>query len=216
MTATRRLARLGLAAALLAGAASARASEAVIFSGPAPQAAELARILWPTKQRGAAQGATRSIRLNPDLAPAAAPRPASQVELAAAEPETATDAGYGAAPAPAAQPDTFGFVIRFAYDSAGILPESRPYLDSVGAMLRLPQAGGRQVAIVGHTDAAGSEQYNQALSERRAAAVKAYLAGELDIEAARLKIEGRGETDPLAGSDPYAAQNRRVEFRAQG
>ena len=94
-------------------------------------------------------------------------------------------------------------LIRFAYDSTEILPESRPYLDSVGAMLRLPQAH-------------GSEQYNQVLSERRAATVRTYLASEFDVAPDRLEAKGEGETDPLAGSDPYAAQNRRVEFHAAG
>jgi OOP family OmpA-OmpF porin len=110
--------------------------------------------------------------------------------------------------------DSFGFLIQFGYDSTEILPDSRPYLDSVGAMLRLPEARGKKVVIVGHTDARGSEQYNQALSERRAAAVRSYLTREFDVSPSQIKIEGEGEHDPLSDSDPYDAQNRRVEFRA--
>ncbi len=212
MTATRTILSLGLLAGLLAGTAAAHAGETVIFKGGAPQAADLARILWPTKSKApAAMGATRSIRINADIAPqAAAPRADSGADYAAAEPTTATDADTGSAPAA----DSFGFLIHFAYDSTEILPDSRPYLDSVGAMLRLPETRGKKVTIVGHTDARGSDQYNQALSERRAAAVLAYLKTEFGVSTDRLQIKGEGETDPVHGADPYAAENRRVEFHA--
>ena len=81
-------------------------------------------------------------------------------------------------------------------------------------MLRLPEARDKKVVIVGHTDARGSEQYNQILSERRAAAVRSYLTREFDVSPSQLEIEGEGEHDPLSDNDPYDAQNRRVEFRA--
>ena len=88
MTATRTILSLGLLAGLLAGTASARAGEAVLFKNGAPQAADLARILWPAKKQAqGAMGATRSIRINPDLAPeAAAASPAAHVEYAEAGP----------------------------------------------------------------------------------------------------------------------------------
>lgn len=212
MTATRQIVSLGLLAGLLAGTASAHAGETVIFNGTAPKAAELARILWPAKSRAQGpMGATRSIRINADIAPEApAPRAESGADYAAAEPVTASDAGYEEAP----QADAFGFLIHFAYDSTEILPQSRPYLDSVGAMLRLPEAQGRKVRIVGYTDATGSEQYNQVLSERRAVAVRAYLTREFGVAADRLETTGEGETDPLDSSNPYDAHNRRVEFKA--
>jgi OOP family OmpA-OmpF porin len=134
---------------------------------------------------------------------AQAPRPTVEVDIAAAEPDDRAASG-----------DAFAFQIRFAYDSTEILPESRSYLDSVGAMLRLPEVRGKKVVIVGHADASGSEQYNQVLSERRAATVRTYLTSRFGIAADRLEAQGEGETDPLAGTDPYAAKNRRVEFHA--
>jgi OmpA-OmpF porin, OOP family len=226
MNATRQIVRLGLIAGLLAGTASAQAGDVVMFEGPAPQAAQLARILWPSKQSTTGEtGATRSIRISPAVAqsspalhPAAveveaaepvrpdrvqAPRPTVEVDIAAAEPDDRAASG-----------DAFAFQIRFAYDSTEILPESRSYLDSVGAMLRLPEVRGKKVVIVGHADASGSEQYNQVLSERRAATVRTYLTSRFGIAADRLEAQGEGETDPLAGTDPYAAKNRRVEFHA--
>ncbi len=212
MTATRQILSLGFLAGLLAGTASAQAGETMIFKDSVPQAAELARILWPAKNRAQGPvGATRSIRINPDLAPeAAAAQPAAHVEYTETEATTTTDVGPSSTPVV----DSFGFLIHFAYDSAEILPESRPYLDSVGAMLRLPEAQGRKLKIVGHTDARGSEPYNQALSERRAAAVRSYLKAEFGVAADQLEIMGEGETNPVAGSDPNAAENRRVEFHA--
>src|SRR5918993_494484 len=178
----------------------------MIFKDGVPQAAELARILWPAKNRAQGMmGATRSIRINPDVAPeAAAAQPAAHVEYTETEATTATDVDPNSAPVV----DSFGFLIHFAYDSAEILPKSRPYLDSVGAMLRLPEAQGKKVKIVGHTDARGSEQYNQALSERRAAAVRGYLKAEFGVAADQLEIMGEGETAPVPGADPYAADNR--------
>ena len=83
-------------------------------------------------------------------------------------------------------------------------------------MLRLPQAQGKRVLIVGHTDATGAEVYNQTLSERRAAAVRAYLAGRFGIPPELLLVEGEGKREPLPGLDPRAPQNRRVEFHAAG
>jgi outer membrane protein OmpA-like peptidoglycan-associated protein len=228
MNVTRHIVSLGLIAGLLAGTARAHAGDVVMFEGPAPQAAQLARILWPGKHSTAGEtGTTRSIRIspevgqrNPSLHPAAvnveaadpvrpdraqAPRPTGDVDVAAAEADDQPGSG-----------DAFAFQICFAYDSTEILPESRSYLDSVGAMLRLPEVRGKKVVIVGHADASGSEQYNQALSERRAATVRTYLTSRFGIGADRLEAQGEGETDPLAGTDPYAAKNRRVEFHAAG
>ncbi len=237
MPATRQIVSLGFLAGLLAGTASAYAGEVVMFDGTAPKAAELARILWPTKQHATSPaGATRSIRINQDNGPTASVLHPASVEVDTAEPATASDAepaaaAAGSAPRPAGDVDVaaaeadaehepggdaFAFQIRFAYDSTEILPESRPYLDSVGAMLRLPQARGKKVVIVGHADASGTEQYNQVLSERRAATVRAYLASEFNVAPDRLEAKGEGETDLLAGTDPYAAKNRRVEFHAAG
>jgi outer membrane protein OmpA-like peptidoglycan-associated protein len=70
----------------------------------------------------------------------------------------------------------------------------------------------RNVAIEGYTDSVGSENYNQGLSERRAASVKSYLVGQ-GVDSTRLSASGMGESDPVAGNDSAAGrqQNRRVE-----
>lgn len=80
------------------------------------------------------------------------------------------------------------------------------------------QARGRRVAVEGHTDAIGSEAYNQRLSERRAQTVASALASA-GVEQERLSTRGFGKRYPIApntnpdGSDDPAgrAKNRRVE-----
>ncbi len=71
----------------------------------------------------------------------------------------------------------------------------------------------RRVRIEGHTDSRGTEELNQALSQRRAASVVRWLV-ERDIAEERLTSEGFGESRPVEGNDTRAGRqaNRRVEF----
>lgn len=66
--------------------------------------------------------------------------------------------------------------------------------------------------IEGYTDSRGGDDYNQALSQRRADAVKSYLIGE-GIRSERLTASGKGDSSPVAGNDSASGrqQNRRVE-----
>lgn len=160
-----------------------------IITGPPPAAEELARMLFPER----AQPRTRSIVFaGADRAPAPTVR---------AEPPRQED-GEG-----------FGFLIKFAFDSTDILPDSRPYLDQVGQMLNLPEVAGERILIEGHTDASGSPGYNQHLSERRAAAVKQYLVRNFQVEPDRLSVRGKGENQLLPDRNPRDGMNRRVEFQ---
>lgn len=100
--------------------------------------------------------------------------------------------------------------IRFDFDSATLRPESGPLLDDLAAGLAAADAAA--VTLIGHTSSEGSEDYNQALSKRRAESVAAALA-ERGIDGARLAAEGRGEQEPMAdnASESGRALNRRVE-----
>ena len=108
--------------------------------------------------------------------------------------------------------------VLFDFDSAAIRADAVPGLLAIAA--RISALAPRAVEITGHTDSRGSALYNQALSERRAAAVAAHLAGPLGVPARLLLLRGLGETDPRApnihadGSDNPAgrAANRRVEI----
>ena len=103
--------------------------------------------------------------------------------------------------------------VHFDYDSYAIKPESFPTLDTIGQALveEMPEA---IINVEGHTDADGSNEYNQTLSEQRAWSVKSYLVQKFGLDPNRLIIVGYGETAPIAGnnSDQGKAQNRRVEF----
>ena len=102
--------------------------------------------------------------------------------------------------------------VRFAFDSADILPPARAQLDALAKGIKLLPTE-RKVTVEGHTDAVGTEAYNLALSRARAEAVRDYLVQQHGIDASRLKTAGLGEDRPIDGSDPYAAENRRVQFR---
>jgi OOP family OmpA-OmpF porin len=73
------------------------------------------------------------------------------------------------------------------------------------------------VIATGHTDSIGTERYNQKLSERRAAAVKAYLVSK-GIPASKITTIGKGETQPVATNKTAAGRqkNRRVDIEFKG
>lgn len=102
--------------------------------------------------------------------------------------------------------------VRFAFDSADILPPARAQLDALAKGIKLLPPD-RMVTVEGHTDAVGTDAYNLELSRARAQAVRDYLVQQHGIEATRLKTAGLGEERPIEGTDPYAAENRRVQFR---
>jgi len=136
--------------------------------------------------------------------------PAYQEGPAAAPPQTAV---YHA-PAPTAQAEegAFSLPVRFGFNSAEIMPDAAPQIDAVAEGIKLVPSA--RVMIEGHTDAAGSSAYNRRLSYKRASAVKQYLVYRHGISSQSLVVEGKGEDDPLDPANPYAPENRRVQFRA--
>jgi OOP family OmpA-OmpF porin len=110
--------------------------------------------------------------------------------------------------------------INFDYDKANIKSEFVPILDE--AVQTLKDNPNVNVVVEGHTDAIGSDSYNQGLSERRANAVKQYLVSN-GIAESRLETVGKGEREPVAPNttpegqdDPEGrAMNRRVELKVQ-
>ena len=102
--------------------------------------------------------------------------------------------------------------VTFDVGSSAIRPGFYRTLDDVSRTLnRYPQS---YLDVVGHTDSTGSEEYNQALSERRASAVGNHFRSR-GVEPARIASYGMGETQPVASNaESYGrAQNRRVELR---
>lgn len=109
---------------------------------------------------------------------------------------------------------TFGGDVLFEFDSSVILDSAKPDLARVIRALR--DNPDRNISIVGHTCDLGTEQYNQGLSERRAASVEEYLI-QGGISADRISSDGRGETQPLVENASESARmlNRRVEMTIQ-
>lgn len=101
--------------------------------------------------------------------------------------------------------------ITFATDSSDLSPQFFDVLTSVSKVL--DEFDKTVVEVAGHTDSTGSEAYNQALSERRAASVANYLSTH-DIDPQRLITIGLGESMPVADNGTAAGrqQNRRVEL----
>lgn len=105
----------------------------------------------------------------------------------------------------------FAMAIYYDFDRSELKPEARATLD---AKLPLMRANANmRIRIAGHTDERGSDAYNVALGQRRAAAAKQYLVSQ-GIAADRIETVSFGEDRPAAmGSGEEAwAQNRRAEF----
>jgi outer membrane protein OmpA-like peptidoglycan-associated protein len=101
--------------------------------------------------------------------------------------------------------------ILFDTGSDVIKPESGPTLRAILALLN--EDPGLKFAIEGHTDDQGGPKVNGPLSDRRAAAVKAWLVNQ-GIDAGRLTSKGLGQSKPIDSNDTAEgrANNRRVEF----
>lgn len=84
----------------------------------------------------------------------------------------------------------------FSFDKSVVRSDQRSKLDEFVAELEGTQYD--SIAVVGHADRIGSEDYNMNLSQRRANAVKAYLV-RLGISAGKINVEGRGESEPVTG-----------------
>lgn len=117
-------------------------------------------------------------------------------------------------PPPPAPPVKKKIVLRgvnFDFDKSDIRADAVPILEEAAKTLQ--DESQLTVSVNGYTDAIGSAEYNQRLSERRANAVKAYLE-KLGVAGGRLTAKGFGKSNPVASNDTAEgrAQNRRVEL----
>jgi outer membrane protein OmpA-like peptidoglycan-associated protein len=105
---------------------------------------------------------------------------------------------------------TFDSGLLYGFDSDAIRPDAAANLRNLAASLR--KYPNTQLLVVGHTDASGSDAYNQALSQRRADAALRFL-GDQGIPSSRIAASGRGESEPVASNDTEGGRqtNRRIE-----
>ena len=102
-------------------------------------------------------------------------------------------------------------MVHFAFDSAALNAEATSMLD--GVINEVKANPNYMVLLLGWTDSTGDEEYNQALAQRRAAAVNRYLARSLGREFVRVAAIGLGELPPLGEVETaeMRRQNRRVD-----
>lgn len=101
--------------------------------------------------------------------------------------------------------------IPFDYNSDKLTPDGIITLRRLGTALKDPRLANYRFKIAGHTDAKGTAEYNQKLSERRAQSVRDYLVFQYDLEPNRLEAAGYGFTQPADPANPEDATNRRVQ-----
>jgi outer membrane protein OmpA-like peptidoglycan-associated protein len=109
------------------------------------------------------------------------------------------------------EPRSIDLVIQFDFDSAKLQENSKPLLDNLVAAMKNDRLMSVRFKVEGHTDAKGSEAYNQNLSMRRAESVVTYMA-EKGIEKERMEGIGKGFSDLLYPDKPQAMENRRVRI----
>jgi outer membrane protein OmpA-like peptidoglycan-associated protein len=101
--------------------------------------------------------------------------------------------------------------IQFDYNSAEISKTSMPAVQELGKALSNASLKGSTFVVAGHTDAIGSEGYNQDLSERRADTIKRYLTEKYGIVGTDLVTVGYGKSKPKDPNAPMDPINRRVQ-----
>lgn len=124
--------------------------------------------------------------------------------------------GIGRAEVPALEPvKSVSVTANFQLNSDQLTPRAMKMLDSVAAALNSNQLATQCFQLAGHTCDLGGEGVNLELSQRRAAAVKAYLVGK-GVEEDRLITTGYGESSPMVPNRDEQARrkNRRVDIGA--
>ena len=144
---------------------------------------------------------------------------AKKEEEAAASAAEAAAAAQQAAAAQAAEEQrrldeaaaSFGNVFYFDFDSSNLRPEA---IDALNAHIAALQGNDRNVRLEGHTDERGTREYNMALGERRANAVRDYMVVN-GIASFRIETVSYGEERPVAygSGESNWSQNRRVELK---
>jgi outer membrane protein OmpA-like peptidoglycan-associated protein len=101
--------------------------------------------------------------------------------------------------------------VNFAINSARLEPSAVETLKNLGAALKSSELSQGSFLVAGHTDARGTHEHNQKLSEERAATVKSFLTTNYQISSDRLLAVGYGQDQLKNMSDPLADENRRVK-----
>lgn len=157
----------------------------VFFDTP-PSIDEIAQHLFPPRTRGIVIPAKKSLDSNVS--------------------------SQAVASATSAAENSIGMPVLFHFGKTSLLESSKPFLDQVGKLMSHADYLRESLVVEGHTDAVGSDQYNQYLSEKRALSIKDYLVYNYDIDPDRIYSKGMGETKLVNTQNPKSQENRRAEF----
>ncbi len=144
---------------------------------------------WTPEKAAAPCDAVRAVQVAapPPVAVAPPPPPPAPTPLVTAPPPQP----------PVIEQISLSSDVLFAFDKAELLPAGQQKIDEIAG--RLKGANVQLINTIGHADRIGPDKYNQQLSEKRAAAVKDYLA-QKGIETSKVRSEGRGESEPVTGN----------------
>src|SRR4051812_6112853 len=170
---------------------------------------------WTPEKAAAPCDAVRTVQVAapPPVAVAPPPPPPAPTPLVAAPPPQP----------PVIEQISLSSDVLFAFDKADLLPAGQKKIDEISD--RLKGANVQLINTIGHADRIGPDKYNQQLSEKRAAAVKEYLA-QKGIETSKVRSEGRGESEPVTGDQCKGVKgskliaclqpDRRVDIEVRG
>ena len=116
-------------------------------------------------------------------------------------------------PAPVYEKSTLSSEALFDHDKSVLKPEGQAALHELNESIKAKGARVVDIDVIGHTDSDGTEEYNQALSVRRAEAVRDYMVSE-GVDSNIIDVSGEGESNPVASNATREgrAQNRRVDI----
>ena len=106
--------------------------------------------------------------------------------------------------------------VYFDFGSYELRPESKRVVNIIGDALKNDALAPYTFVIEGHTDAKGSREINQSLSDSRASSVRSYLIEKFGISETQLVAVGFGMTRLKNRNDPFADENRRVNIVLMG
>ena len=100
---------------------------------------------------------------------------------------------------------------QFDFDSSALKPQAKEALDALTACFKDGPAKDKNLSFVGHADPRGTDEYNMALGQRRAASVSGYLE-QGGIGPSRMETSSRGELDAVGTDEESWAKDRKVQI----